>query len=171
MYTYIHTHICIISGRDNETSNFSGTQRMEKEAMAVDSGVVGRVCKINALEQRRHWRIHAYLGRLDLTGDWVVTMTSYREQCSFSPLSSVYFSGKVANIPHLLVSQKRSQKPSSECRKERAHTSNLKREARAARGKAVAPCLLLLQPRRDLLLPRVVSLLASTNFTFIWEAI
>lgn len=94
-------------------------------------------------------------------------MTSYREKCSFSLLSPVYFSGEIANVLHLLVSQKRSQTRSSEYRKEKTCTSNLNQEATAAGGKAVAPYLLLLQPRRDLLPPRVVSLLASTNFTFI----
>lgn len=163
--------ICVMSGKVHETSHFSGIQRVEEEAMAMDSRVVGRVCKINALELKRQWRIIAYLGRLDLTGAWVVTVTSYKEQCFPSLLSQVYSSGEVSNVPHLLVFQKRSQKPSGECRKERAHTSNLTQEARAASGEAVAPCLLLVQPRNDLLLLRVVSLLASTNFTFVWEAI
>lgn len=98
-------------------------------------------------------------------------MTCYREQWSFSLLSPVYFSGEVANIPHLLASPKRSQKPSGECTRQRAHASNLRGEARAAGGEAVAPCLLLLQAWRDLLPTRVVSLLASTNFTFIGEAV
>lgn len=80
---------------------------------------------------------------------------------------TVYFSGGVANIPHLLVSQKRSQKPNGECRKKRTCPINLRQEARAAAGEVVAPCLLLLQAGRDPLLLRVVTLLVFTNFTFI----
>lgn len=94
-------------------------------------------------------------------------MTPYREKCSFSLLSPVCCSGEVTNIPHLLVSRKRSQNPSSDCRKERAHGSNLGQGARADGGQDVAPRLLLPQPRRDLLPPRAVSLLASSNFTFV----
>ena len=57
--TYTHAHVCITSGRDNETCDFSGTQRGEEEAMATDSGAVGKVCKINRLERRRHQRVRA----------------------------------------------------------------------------------------------------------------
>jgi len=164
---YICAHICIVSGRDNDTSYFSGIQRVEEETTVTNSRAVGRVCKINALEERRHGRMNAYLGRLDLTGDWVIMMTSDREQHLFSLLSPVCFSGEVANIPHLFVSQKKSQNPSGECRKERARTSILRWEASAATGEAVAACLLLPKPRRDLLPSRILSFLASANFTFI----
>lgn len=100
----------------------------------------------------------------------MVTMTSYREQCSFSLLRPVYFSGEVANIAHLSLSQKRSQNASSECRKERVH------KERKARGQELLVMWMLLLAcsscsRRDLLLLRAVSLLASTDFTFVREAI
>lgn len=67
MHIYTYAHICIISGRDNETSNFSGTQIVEEETMVMDNRVVDRVCKINVLDQR----IHAYVA------DWVTEGTEW----------------------------------------------------------------------------------------------
>lgn len=46
-------HICVISRRDSKIDNFSETQGVEEEAVATDTRVVARVCKMNALEGRR----------------------------------------------------------------------------------------------------------------------
>lgn len=70
------------------------------------------------------------------------------------------------NTPHPSASQKRSQKTKLWVQKGKG-SQNLRQKARGASGEAV-PSLLFLQPGRDFLPPRAVTLLASTDFTFIY---
>lgn len=74
------SHFCISIWKEQSDFNFSGTQRVEGETMVTDSKVLGMVCKISALEWKRHWRINAYLGGLNLRGDWVIMMNSDSEK-------------------------------------------------------------------------------------------
>lgn len=83
-----------------------------------------------------------------ILADWVLEGTEWLpwlltgSKGSFSLLSPVYFSLEVANIPH--------QNRSSECRKERVHTSNIKQEARSYWWRG---CCSLLAPRAAKELP------------------
>lgn len=146
-YACTHTHH---PWKGQWDSNFSRIQRVEEKAVATESRAVGRVRDINALEWRRHWRIRASLAKLDLTPNRVVTMTSYRAQRSLPLLSLVHCSGEVApDTP----SHPRKETKNQAVNAERVHTSSLKQEARAVSGRTVAPCLFLLWPKRELLLP------------------